>query len=105
MKKRIEEIKSGMNSFTKNLYNKSEVLPELFALQSELVNLTFNGNHAENANLRIWDVEAHFDKLNEECGHVANTEIAKFKEGCKVICNTIKAEMSGQNKLFWSWFE
>ena len=67
MNKRVEEIKNSMNSFAKELYNKGEVLPELLSLQSELVNLTFNGNHAENANLRIWDVESHLDILNEEC--------------------------------------
>lgn len=96
MEKRIEEIKNSMCSFTKELYNKGEVLPELLSLQSELVTLTFNGNHAENANLRIWDVESHLDKLNEECGRVADVQIEKLKAGCKIICNTIKAEMSGQ---------
>lgn len=96
MNKRIEEIKNGMSSFAKELYNKGEMLPELLSLQSEMVNLTFNGNHAENANLRIWDVEAHLDSLNEECGHIADAEIERFKAGCKIVCNTIKAEMSGQ---------
>ena len=96
MNKRVEEIKNSMNSFTKERYNKGDVLPELLSLQRELVNLTFNGIHAENANLKIWDVESHLDALNEECGHIADEEIEKFKAGCKIVCNTIKAEMSGQ---------
>lgn len=96
METRIGEILNGMSSFTKDLYNKQEVLPELLALQDELVKLTFNDDHAENGNLRIWDVESHLDKLNSDCGHIAEEQLAKFKAGCKVICNTIKAEKSGQ---------
>ena len=97
MKTRIDEILNSMNSFTKELYNKQEVLPELLALQDELVNLTFNGNHAENGNLRIWDVESHLDELNSNCGSIADELLIKFKAKCKVICNTIKAEKSGQS--------
>ena len=96
MNRRVNEILNSMNSFKKDLYNKQEVLPELFALQGELVNLTFNGTHAEKGNLKIWDVEAHLDKLNDACGHVADELLEKFKSDCKVICNTIKAEKSGQ---------
>ena len=96
MKTRINEISNSMNSFTKEFYSKQEVLPELFALQGELVNLTFNGSHAENSKLKIWDVESHFEKLNADCDHVADELLEKVKEGCKVICNTIKAEKSGQ---------
>ena len=96
MNTRINEILNSMNSFKKELYNKQEILPELFALQDELVNLTFNGIHAENGNLRIWDVESHLDKLNADCGHIADELLEKFKSDCKIICNTIKAEKSGQ---------
>ncbi len=97
MEKRTNEILGSMTSFTQDLYSKSEVLPELFDLQSELVNLTFNENHAENGNLRIWDVENHLEKMNADCGHIADEELSNFKEKCKIICNTIKGEMSGKN--------
>jgi len=103
MKNRIDEILKEMKSFKKTLYNKQEVLPELFALQDELVNLTFNDNHAENSNFRIWDVEDHLEKLNENCGYIADELLAQFKSDCKIICNIIKAEKSGQageNKAF-----
>ena len=53
---RKSEIINAMPSFSKERYPKSELLPELFKLQSELVDLTFNGDHAENAQLKIWDV-------------------------------------------------
>lgn len=105
MNKRIEEIENSMNSFTTDLYNKGEVLPELLKLQSELVDLTFNGDHAENASLKLWNVAAHLEKLNEECNHPADQEVKKFREDCSVVSNTIMAEFSGQkgeNKAFKS---
>ncbi len=67
----------------------------MFNLQQEVVRLTFNEEHADTANLKIWDVENHLEQLNEECGHVADEELQRFKDGSKVLCNLIKAEISG----------
>ena len=33
--------------------------------------------------------------MNEDCGHVADEELQKFKEESKAFCNLIKAEISG----------
>lgn len=41
--KRIEELMTAMKSFEKENYHKSELLNEMFALQKELVELTFSG--------------------------------------------------------------
>lgn len=92
---RIKEIISSMPSFSKDKYHKEELLPEYLELQKELINLTFNDSHAENGKLRIWDVENHLEKLNEECGHIADEELEVFKEDSKFICNAIKSEFSG----------
>ncbi len=92
---RVNELITSMNSFGKEVYHKSELLDEMFALQSEIVNLTFNEDHATTADLKIWDVEKHLEQLNSECGNVADVEFEKFKSGCKVLCNLIKAEISG----------
>ena len=92
---RTAEILEAMPSFAKTHYRKDELLPELLALQSELVTQTFNGIHAENARLRIWDVENHLQKLNDDRGNVADELLAQFKADCKIICNAIKGEMSG----------
>ena len=92
---RIEELMTAMKSFGKESYHKSELLNEMFALQQEIVELTFSGEHAATAELKIWDVERHLEQLNEDCGNIADEELAKFKEGCKVLCNLIKAEISG----------
>lgn len=93
--KRIEELMAGMKSFSKHGYHKSELLNEMFALQQEIVELTFNGENAATAELKIWDVEKHLEQLNEECGHVADEELQKFMESSKILCNLIKAEISG----------
>ena len=92
---RVNELVASMNSFGKEAYYKRELLDEMMALQSEIVSLTFNGEHAATADLKIWDVERHLEQLNEECGHVADEELNQFKSGCKVLCNLIKAEISG----------
>lgn len=93
--KRIEELMVGMKSFSKDGYHKSELLNEMFSLQQEIVELTFSGEHAATAELKIWDVEKHLEQLNEECGHVADEELQKFMESSKILCNLIKAEISG----------
>lgn len=92
---RIEELMTAMKSFGKESYHKSELLNEMLALQQEIVELTFIGEHAATAELKIWDVERHLEQLNADCGNVADEELARFKEGCKVLCNLIKAEISG----------
>ena len=93
--KRIEELMADMKSFSKDGYHKSELLNEMFALQQEIVELTFSGEHAATAELKIWDVEKHLERLNEECGHVADEELRKFMDDSKILCNLIKAEISG----------
>lgn len=92
---RIEELMTGMKAFGKENYHKSELLGEMFALQQEIVELAFNGEHASTADLKIWDVERHLEQLNEVCGHAADEEFQKFQEGSRAFCNLIKAEISG----------
>ena len=92
---RVNGLVAAMESFGKEKYQKSELLTEMFALQQEIVGLTFNGDHASTADLRIWDVERHLEQLNRDCGNVADEELQKFKDGSKVLCNLIKAEISG----------
>ena len=96
MKRRIEEIMNAMNSFTKEMYSKDELLPELMELQKEMVNLTFNEGHADNGQLKIWDVVKHFEQMNLDCGEVANNQIYKFKHSCSNFSNLIKGEIAGK---------
>ena len=92
---RVNELVATMESFGKAKYQKSELLTEMLALQREIVGLTFNGDHASTADLKIWDVERHLEQLNQDCGNIADEELQRFKAGSKILCNLIKAEISG----------
>ena len=91
---RVTEIATSFKSFTKEAYHKTEVLPELFELQAELVEKTFTES-SNTAELKIWDVERRLDEMNSECGGIVTEQLEAFKKDCKYICNLIKAEMSG----------
>ena len=92
---RINELMGKMTSFSKGKYQKSELLNEMFALQQEMVEITFNGEHASTADLKIWDVERHLEQMNQDCGNVADDALQTFKSESKAFCNLIKAEVSG----------
>ena len=92
---RKQEIVNSIKSGSKAAYHRSEVLPELLALQQEVVSLTFNQDHADLADLKIWDVEKHLAQMNEECGGIASEELSRFQTGCYHLSNLIKAEISG----------
>lgn len=92
---RIEEILRSMKSFVKQKYRKDELLQECFLLQEEMGGLTYREEHARQGNLKLWDVRYHLERLNEERGHVADAELARFKVGCRTVSNLIKAEVSG----------
>ena len=92
---RKHEIVSGIKSGAKASYHRSEVLPELLALQQEVVSLTFNQDHADFADLKIWDVVKHLSQLNEEKGGIASEELSHFQSGCRRMSNLIKAGISG----------
>ena len=92
---RVNELIAGMKSFGKEKYQKCELLPEMFALQQEMVALTFNGEHASTADLKIWDVERHLGQMNMDCGNVADEQLKRFVDDSRTFCNLIKAEISG----------
>lgn len=92
---RVNELITSIKSFSKEEYYKNELLDEILALEKEIVNLTFNEEHAETANLRIRDVERHFQKLNEDCGCIADDELMRFKNQGRTLCNMVKAIISG----------
>ena len=91
----MNEVLSTMKSFTKDCYERRELLDEMFSLQEEMVNLTFSREHADNGKLRIWDIERHFEQLSKNNGDVARDLLERFKTESKDFCNLIKAEVSG----------
>lgn len=92
---RANEIMETLKAFRREKYFKEETLQELFDLQTEMVNLTFNETYSDIGNLRLYDVERHLEQVNKELGHPADDELQFFHEGCNVITNAIKAEISG----------
>lgn len=92
---RINEILAQIIAFSKREYRREEFLPELLELQKQLIQLVFNESHAGLSDLKIWDVEKYLQSLNEECGGIADEEMQRVLEGCKIICNMIKSEISG----------
>lgn len=102
---RVQEIISQITAFSKEEYKHEELLPELLELQKQLVALIFDKTHAELSRFRIWDVENHIRKMNDNCKGVNDEELSTLLEDCKQICNMIKSEFSGQageRKAFWS---
>ena len=102
---RCNEILAQITACGKDAYQKAELLPELLELQKQLVYLVFNGPHAEFSSLRIWDVERHLEQMNEACNHPADALLMKVEDSCKMICNMIKSEFTGnagERKAFWS---
>ena len=100
---RTNEIKSQISAFSKETYTKSEYLPELLKLQKEIVDLTFNSEHAEKGNLRLWDVVKHMQELNAERNGAADDLLERFIQSSKTVGNMIAAEISGsigEQKVF-----
>ncbi len=92
---RMSENTIQIQSFSKERYHKTELLPELFALQSELVEIVFDGEDVDKTSLRIWDVEKRLADMNAECDGIVTDQLRSFEKDCKYICNLIKAEISG----------
>ena len=96
---RVNEIMAAMKSFSKEKYQKNELLTEMLTLQKEIVEVAFSGMNSSTADLKIWDVERHLEQLNQDFGNIANEELHRFKEGSKTFCNLIKAEISGNKSI------
>lgn len=94
---RHNEIKSKIKAFSKEAYRNEELLGELFQFQQEIVNLTFEESHAENMNLRIYDVHQHLEAKNQELGAVSDEDIQKLKVYCKEFSSMIGREVAGNS--------
>ena len=95
MKERIQEIENQLTAFKKKKYLKKDLLSELFALQKEIVDVTFNSDHAEKSSLKLWDVERHLSNMNEDCGHIADDLLESFSKQSKDFSEMIKGIFSG----------
>jgi len=92
---RMAQVMTAMKSFDKVNYHKAEVLPELFALQQEMVDQVFADEVGDTSRLKIWDVENRLAEKNEALGHVADETLERFRESSKAVSNLIRSEISG----------
>ena len=92
---RMTEILNNMHCCAKDLYRRDEMLPEMNGLEKEMINLTFNQDHADQGGLWIRDVEDHLTKLNEENGGIASEELQQFVTDCIDFTNFRKGIISG----------
>lgn len=105
IEERAVEILSKITAFDKDKYDRKSLLEELLKFQEELRNILFNNEHADNADLRIWNVIDHLEKLNKDKGNIAEDELKNIVKQCKCIGNMISvliAGVAGENKAYFS---
>ncbi len=92
---RMNEILNNIHYCSKDLYRRDEILSEMNGLEKEMINLTFNREHADQGGLWIRDVEDHLTRLNEENGGIASEELEQFVIDCIDFTNFRKGIISG----------
>lgn len=100
---RVENILKTFKSFQEEEYSKDDLISEYLQLEKEIVNLTFNKEHAENADLQLYDVQKHLINLNEQCEGIISNELNQFIPLNTNIRNNIKKYKSGykgERKVF-----
>lgn len=93
-------MKNQITAFEKELYHKSEILPELLRYQQEVAAIALR-EEAEEA--RLHEVIKFFEKENKQYDDVFTASLEKFKADSSAIENLIKAEISGakgESKVF-----
>lgn len=80
------------------------MLPEMNGLEKEMINLTFNQDHADQGGLWIRDVEDHLTKLNEENGGIASEELQQFVTDCIDFTNFRKGILNHSPYFFCDGF-
>ena len=92
---RIDELVTSMKSFSRTAYHRTEVLPELLALQQEFVTATPWGIGVDASGYKLYNVANRLVELNDQCDGIATEAVESFIEGSKRICDLIRAEISG----------
>lgn len=102
MKERITEIKECLTALESGKCSKQELIPQLLALQAQLVTATFG---SQDTSLRIADVESRLIQMNNECNCIASAQLDSFLKQSKTFKEMIRAELSGakgENKAYKS---
>ncbi|NLE04304.1 MAG: NERD domain-containing protein [Crenarchaeota archaeon] len=100
---REAEIITQIKAFTNGTCSKSEYLPELLKLQSEVVELVMGEKKNEKEKPRLWHVESFLREQNAKRENIADEELDYFSKKNKSLINDIKSEFSGkrgEDKVF-----
>lgn len=92
---RTNKIYESITAFSKDKYTKEELKKECELLEREIVECTFNGEHADYSRLKLWNVEKHLEQLNEEKGNLYNEQLNEFKSLNNSVIEMIKKYKSG----------
>lgn len=92
---RVNELAASIRSFGKAGYRKAEVLPELLALQRELVMATPWDGAIDTKDLKLYDVVDRLAELNARCNGAADMELDYFIDGAQRICKEIAKRIDG----------
>lgn len=93
MKQQIKNLVGSMQSFSREMYHRDELISEELALQAEMAGIVF-GEEAEGK--RVWDVYNRLVELNAHYKGVASDSLERFKIGCSFLTNEICGAISGR---------
>ncbi|MBQ2712970.1 MAG: NERD domain-containing protein [Clostridia bacterium] len=92
---RIQEIVSSMPSFQEEFILKKDLLPELLALQSEIIDITFAGSGINCNSYHIQEALMYLRERNNQCGNIIDEEITAFEKLGVKLGRLIGKEFSG----------
>ena len=87
------KMKTEIKALTKEIYHKSEVLPELLNYEQEIAVMAMGEEHKD---AKLVEVLGYFERENDELNGALTESLDRFRKDCLMINNLIKAEISGK---------
>lgn len=91
---RVNEIMNKITAFKKEMYNRDEILNELFKLQNEMAIISFGIDQAEGK--RFYDISDYYSDKNREKRRGEDELVERFRKDCHELTNAIRGEISGR---------
>ena len=92
---RTKQIYTNIYAFSKDKYTKEELVKEYEILERQIVETTFNEEHADYSKFKLWHVEKHLEQMNEEKGGKYENQLLEFKGLNSKVIEMIKKYHSG----------
>lgn len=100
MNKTTEKFKNlmqAMSPCSKEMYYKEEKPKEMSQLQSSILNLIYNEEHAESMRLVLVDGVKHLKEINNERGNVADEYLERLEVECRQFDTLLGRELAGNS--------